>query len=1208
MATYLDNIQEYTNKAIKKIAELRSLLSATEYGSSQRNILINKINWYWQLVSGANDTNQTDELRLRLLTLLVDNARLNDAAPVDIINLYQPILPVGPSGSVLWGLITGNINDQLDLIAKFNTYLPLAGGTMTGNIIFDNNLGINTASGQTLRIGESSGTVRVGASGNVVLGTITAGMWNGSNIGVAKGGLGGLDFSAGTDGQAIIKSGAGYAFYTIPAIPSLTGYIKADGTVAMTANLNFAANTGIDTSAAGQLRIGQTNATSVRIYQPLTVSTIVSGSFQGTPVGLPYGGTGAPLTAPAAGQNRVMFFDGTTETVKFVSLSSNFGYNSGTSTISIANTTGLTWNGNAIPIPLGGSGQTALGSALQVLRTNAGATGTEWATLTALTNPMTTLGDIIYGGASGTPTRLAGNTVAQRQFLISEGDGTLATAPVWGALISGDIPTISISQVSGLSTALANKLGNNLAQGKIYIGNVSDLASPQTPYGDWTIAVNGLATISNNAVTFAKFQQATGPQQLIGTPDIAGAQNFRIITIDPSTLQIDNLGVMSVIGGGGGGGTPGGTNGEFQWNNSGSFDGMSRLITDGSSVWAQAANFFLADDAATPTNTINFDISAVAGSRLWTFPDGNATFVGLALTQTLTNKTISGASNTLTNIANASLVNSAVTINGTAVSLGASATITAATTNALTVGTGLQLNTGTTFDGSAARTISIDSTVATLTGSQALTNKTVNGLTLTALATGFSIAGGTTSKTLTMSNTLTFTGTDSSSVAFGAGGTVAYVGLANSWTSGIKQTFAPSATTAGINVGSLAGQPSSPANGDMVYNTSANALQAYINGAWVSLGAGGGGSSALSAITAATGTNTINNATFAQEWQWNTLAGATGFRLSSTSTAAASNAQTLFAIALSGANGTSTQTTYGATVSNTHTGTSSTNVALQLTASGGTNNYALITTAGLVGFGLTAPTGLVHISGATASIPHLILAASAITPSLATNGAMWYNTVSSNSTLNLYKDTGYTKFITLDRNPDLTGAAQAFITADTAGTLGRSGDITALGIFMQTSTVTVANTAASTSLLGTLVGSSTLPANFFGSGKTIRIFVTGALSTTTGSQSVDILLSIGGVAVGTITLTHGTSLSGVYWDAEFILTCRTTGASGTLQYVGQAKINHTSGSALSFFQVSTTSGAINTTGTLAIDLRADWVTADPSNSISASVVTAEYLN
>ena len=93
-------------------------------------------------------------------------------------------------------------------------------------------------------------------------------------------------------------------------------------------------------------------------------------------------------------------------------------------------------------------------------------------------------------------------------------------------------------------------------------------------------------------------------------------------------------------------------------------------------------------------------------------------------TQTLTNKTISGATNTLSNIGNASLTNSSVTYNGVTVALGASGTITANTTNPLTIGTGLS---GTSYNGSSAVTIAIDSTVATLTGTQTLTNKTISG-------------------------------------------------------------------------------------------------------------------------------------------------------------------------------------------------------------------------------------------------------------------------------------------------------------------------------------------------------------------------------------------------------------------------------------------------------------------------------------------------
>lgn len=58
---------------------------------------------------------------------------------------------------------------------------------------------------------------------------------------------------------------------------------------------------------------------------------------------------------------------------------------------------------------------------------------------------------------------------------------------------------------------------------------------------------------------------------------------------------------------------------------------------------------------------------------------------------------------------------------------------------------------------------------------------------------------------------------------------------------GVKQTFNPDGTNAGINVGSQAGDPSSLANGDLWYDSTANELTARINGASVALGAGGGG-------------------------------------------------------------------------------------------------------------------------------------------------------------------------------------------------------------------------------------------------------------------------------------------------------------------------------------------------------------------------------
>lgn len=146
------------------------------------------------------------------------------------------------------------------------------------------------------------------------------------------------------------------------------------------------------------------------------------------------------------------------------------------------------------------------------------------------------------------------------------------------------------------------------------------------------------------------------------------------------------------------------------------------------------------ESKTTSTNASKGDLEVLNASGKLNYNNGTTSspVVTEAHSSTLTNKTINGPDNTITNltnsnlngsagITNANLANSSLTVNGNIVSLGGSTTITANTNNALTIGTGLQLNSGTTFDGSSAKTLSIDSSVVTLTGSQNLTNKSLNG-------------------------------------------------------------------------------------------------------------------------------------------------------------------------------------------------------------------------------------------------------------------------------------------------------------------------------------------------------------------------------------------------------------------------------------------------------------------------------------------------
>jgi len=101
--------------------------------------------------------------------------------------------------------------------------------------------------------------------------------------------------------------------------------------------------------------------------------------------------------------------------------------------------------------------------------------------------------------------------------------------------------------------------------------------------------------------------------------------------------------------------------------------------------WTSANPILASGEFGYETDTGKFKIGD--GSTAW---NSLAILNGVTAssTDTFTNKTINGSNNTLSNIANASLTNSAITINGTAVSLGGSISLPG-DIEGVTAGTGL---------------------------------------------------------------------------------------------------------------------------------------------------------------------------------------------------------------------------------------------------------------------------------------------------------------------------------------------------------------------------------------------------------------------------------------------------------------------------------------------------------------------------------------
>lgn len=343
-------------------------------------------------------------------------------------------------------------------------------------------------------------------------------------------------------------------------------------------------------------------------------------------------------------------------------------------------------------------------------------------------------------------------TLNNSRYLTSTGSGI-------GITDNGAQSTLALSLSTPLQTldtsgaGLLAKTGSNTVTNRsIAVGGGLAVSNASGAAGNPTINLDGVVlALQNSSGTFLLGRTAGGgiaTLQLLGTSgeiDVAdgtGPSNPTIGLADNPVLPGTEGVVVPSGTTGQRAGSP--TNGVIRYNTtSQTFEGYANSIWRDFSLTGGVTSFSAGTTGLTPGTTTTGAITlggiliganggtgvantgktitlggslTLSGAHDLTLTQTGATNVTLPTTgtlatlagsETLTNKTINGSNNTLSNIANASLTNSSITINGSSVSLGGSVTVTATASNALTIGTGLS---GTSYNGSTPVTIAISNT------------------------------------------------------------------------------------------------------------------------------------------------------------------------------------------------------------------------------------------------------------------------------------------------------------------------------------------------------------------------------------------------------------------------------------------------------------------------------------------------------------------
>jgi hypothetical protein len=178
--------------------------------------------------------------------------------------------------------------------------------------------------------------------------------------------------------------------------------------------------------------------------------------------------------------------------------------------------------------------------------------------------------------------------------------------------------------------------------------------------------------------------------------------------------------------------------------------------------------------------------------------------------------------------------------------------------------------------------------------------------------------------------------------------------------------------------------------------------------------------------------------------------------------------------------------------------------------------------------------------------------------------------------------------------------------ADTIATLLPPAPPASTGLFTQTANgPTVTNTVTESTVIGTGIGSLTVPANAFQVGDSFAVNIMGHISAK-NNNTIRIRVKTGSVVLGDTGVITLPNITSKHYDISLNFTIRTLGAAGVASIASGGQFTY-SKNASNAFEGSDFSIINNTTfdTTIAntLNITVEWGTADPLNSIYTEILT-----